>query len=76
MCTVSMVVDGWTSPGSPNFIPWTPTFPPPATAQQMLEVLEKLDKLDKRLGAIECKVEEAKKEALKRKLKRRAKRAK
>lgn len=72
MCSVSVVMGGWTGLGSPNFIPWTSTVPAPDLAQQMLDVIERLERIDKRMGAIECLVEAKTKRAYKRKLKARA----
>ena len=91
MCTVSMVMKDWTTPGSPNYPgtlpgypypyptlpPQLPTFPTPpypyetagsATitispplAQQMLDIIKRLDALDKKLGLIDCKLQEPEK---------------
>lgn len=72
MCAVSNVVGPWTSPMDPNYIPWKKNSPDPSTAFEMLEIIRRLEALDKKLGAIECKLEEAAKEKFKRKLQRRA----
>ena len=72
MCTYSMVVDGWRDRQGPNFIPWTPNYPDPGTAQQMLEILRRLDEIDKKLGAKDCKLNESEKIAFEQKLQERA----
>lgn len=72
MCAVSNVVGPWTTPMDPNYIPWTKQLPTPDTAAQILDVIRRLEALDKKLGAIECKLEEAEKEKFKKKLRRRA----
>ena len=72
MCAVSMAIDSWGSPASPNYVPFTPVSPPPATAAQMLRVIELLEQIDKKLDAQNCKVKSKDKAAFKRKLKRRA----
>lgn len=71
MCAVSMVVDGWRNPQSPNHIPWKQV--EPDTASQMLEVLKRLDAIDKAVGAIDCKLKELEKQKFIKKLKRKAK---
>ena len=71
MCTVSMVIDQWQQPASPNYIPWPTVQHDPALALQMLEVIKRLEALDKRLGLLEqCKIATKDKAKLKRKLKR------
>lgn len=70
MCIMSVVVDDWQR--GLNQIQWTPTYPDPATAQQMLDVIKRLEALDKKMDALECKLKAPVKEAFKRKLKRRA----
>lgn len=83
MCAVSMMVDAWQTWPKPTVSPWLPQavpyFPPvdfnkpdPETAKQMLEILAKLEALDKRLGLIDCKIEQAVKDKFVRKLKRAA----
>lgn len=75
MCAVSMVMETWQAPASPNFIPWPTVQSDPLLAQRMLEVLQKLEAIDKRLGLLEqCKVSEKDKRAYKAKLRRAAKR--
>lgn len=72
MCAVSNVIGPWTQPSDPNYIPWSKQFPPRDTAAQMLDIIQRLEALDKKMGAIECKLEEAAKKKFKRKLQRRA----
>jgi hypothetical protein len=73
MCTVSMVIDQWQQPSSPNFIPQTQWMSDPALAAQMLEVLKRLEEIDKKLGLLEqCRFTQAQKRGLKKKLRRAA----
>lgn len=72
MCAVSMVIEGWRQPSSPNYVPFTQQYPDPETALRMLEILEKLDAIDKRLGKLECLTEEGIKEGFLQRLKERA----
>ena len=71
MCVYSAVAGGWMNPG-PNYVPWTPSHPDPATAAQMLEILRRLDEIDKKLGAKDCKLNESEKVAFEKKLQERA----
>jgi hypothetical protein len=74
MCAVSMIMEGWRQPMSPNFVPWPTVVADPMLAQQMLEVLKRLEALDKRLGLMEqCKVSMKDKKNFKAKLARVAK---
>lgn len=73
MCAVSMVIDQWQTPGSPNYIPSIQWQQDGALAYQMLEVLKRLEAIDKRLGLLEqCKFSKAQKDGLKKKLRRAA----
>ena len=72
MCVISMVIPSITNPASPNYIPWTPFTPTPAVASELFLVLQKLDALDKKLGFIDCKLDEITKQKFMRKVKRRA----
>ena len=76
MCTVSLVIPTITNPISPNYIPWTPLTPTPAEASLLWEALRRLEELDRRLGLVECQLQEHDKVAFMRKLKRRADKAK
>lgn len=67
-----MVFKEWTNPIQPNYIPFTPVYPDPIMAQQMLDILDRLDKLDKKIGAIDCLADKKEKRNYVRKLKRRA----
>lgn len=76
MCAVSMIMDQWRQPNSPNYIPMQQWQQDPALARQMLEALQKLEAIDKRLGLMEqCIFSEPQKRGFKKKL-RRAARAK
>jgi len=60
MCAVSMVIGDWTNPRGPNWIPQEKI--DPSTAIQMLEIIKRLDALDKKLGFVDCKIEELEKQ--------------
>lgn len=70
MCATCAIIDQWTNPFTPAFVPW-PTVSP-NLAQEMLTVIQKLEDIDRRLGQLECKVEASVKAKFKRKLKARA----
>ena len=70
MCVTSAIIDQWTNPFTPAFVPW-PTVSP-NLAQEMLTVIQKLEDIDRRLGQLECKMETATKERFKKRLKKRA----
>lgn len=72
MCATSAIIDNWTNPLSPNYVPWSPAFPSPNLAQEMLTVIAKLEDIDRRLKALDCKIEERTKRRFKSKLKTRA----
>lgn len=73
MCAYSVVVHDWQNKQSPNYIPWTQSWPTPPVAQEMLEIMKRLDELDKKLGAIDCRLTEKEKVKFELKVKRRAK---
>jgi hypothetical protein len=79
MCVYSMVLNDWMRKDSPNHIPGFEPYKPlppvidPQLAKQMLDVLKRLDEIDKKLGALDCKVNEKDKEKITTKLRRRAK---
>jgi hypothetical protein len=75
MCVTSAIIDQWTNPHNPGFIPWTPQLPSPNLAQEMLTILTKLEDIDRRLKQTECKMEAQAKERFKTKLRRRANRS-
>lgn len=62
MCVVSMVTGGWTNPLDPNYIPIPTIQKDPDLAKQMLEIIKKLDALDKKVGAIDCSLDDDYKE--------------
>jgi conjugal transfer/entry exclusion protein len=70
MCVTSAIIDQWTNPFTPAFVPWPQVSP--NLAQEMLTVVQKLEAIDKRLGQLECKLEAATKERFKARLKKRA----
>jgi hypothetical protein len=74
MCATCAVIENWTNPNVPGYMPWPPG-PSPATALEMLGVLQRLEAIDKRLGQIECKMERKAKKKFKDKLRRRATRS-
>lgn len=74
MCAVSNTIQTWTTPSSPNYIPWTVIQNDAQLAAQMLEVIKRLEAIDKRLGLMEqCLVAEPEKKAIKRRLRKIAK---
>jgi len=72
VCATSAIIDQWTNPRLPSFVPWTPVSPSPNLAQEMLTVISKLEDIDRRLKQTECKLEAALKTKFKRRLQRRA----